>query len=91
MEVRRGKPGASLLPPAPPPLISGQARLLGPWRGSGRVRAPDCRVLLSDSGESLALSERSLLLGHWRMSVESVPFRGVVSSRRIKVKDVLRV
>ncbi|XFF91292.1 hypothetical protein AB1E18_017511 [Capra hircus] len=50
LEVRRGKPGASLQLPAPPPLISGQARLLGPWRGSCRVRAPDCRVLLSDSG-----------------------------------------
>lgn len=61
-----------------PPLRLSSPLRQGCWdraRGSGRVRVPDCRVLLSDPGESLALSERSLLLGHWRMSMESVPFR----------------
>lgn len=49
-----------------PPLISAQARLLETEHRApaGFAFPPAARVLPSDPGESLALSERSLLLGH---------------------------
>lgn len=70
-------------PPAASQQRAGEAAGVGA-RGSGQVRVPARRVLPSDPGESLALCERSLLLGHWRMRMERVPFRGVVRSGRIK-------
>lgn len=63
-EQCRGEPERLHPLPAPPPLSFAQAKLPGTEHGTPAARVPACRVLPSEPGESLALSERSLLLGH---------------------------
>lgn len=80
-------PGVGTRPcPLPARSLSAARRRGRRGRSAGLRPGPPSRPPrpASDPGESLALSERSLLHGHWRMRMERVPFRGVARSVRTK-------